>query len=92
MVKKYQNCDIYLDNIKISWSKTAKFLGVIIDENLSWKNHINYIEGKIAKNIGIIKRVKYCLSEKTMNTLYNTLVLPYLSYCNIVWAKIIQQF
>ena len=62
-------------------------MGVIIDENLSWKNHINYIEEKIAKNIGIIKRVEHCLSEKTMNTLYNTFVLPYLSYCNIVWAK-----
>ena len=50
-------------------------------------NHINYIENKIAKNVGIIKRVRYLLSEKTLNTLYNTLVLPYINYCNIIWAN-----
>ena len=78
---------IYLDNIKIMRSKTAKFVGVVIDENLSWKNHINYIKAKIAKNVGIIGRLKYLLSESTLNTLYNTLVLPYLNYCNIIWAS-----
>ena len=35
--------------MKISRTETAKFLGVVMDENLSWKQHINYIEKKIAK-------------------------------------------
>ena len=85
--RKLQNVEIFLDNIKITRTETAKFLGVVIDENLTWKNHINYIENKIAKNVGIIKRVRYLLSEKTLNTLYNTLVLPYINYCNIIWAN-----
>jgi hypothetical protein len=78
---------VSLNNIKISKTDTAKFLGVIIDKNLSWKDHINYIKGKISKNTGIIRRLKYRLPEKTLNTLYNSLVLPYLNYCNIVWAS-----
>ena len=86
-VRTSKACEIYLDNIKIMRSKTAKFLGVVIDENLSWKNHINYIKAKIAKNVGIIRRLKYLLPESTLNTLYNTLVLPYLNYCDIIWAS-----
>ena len=86
-IRTSKACEIYLDNIKIMRSKTAKFLGVLIDENLSWKNHINYIKAKIAKNVGIIRRLKYLLPESTLNTLYNTLVLPYLNYCNIIWAS-----
>ena len=86
-IRKLRKCEIFLDNINISRTNTAKFLGVIIDETLSWKNHINYIKGKISKNIGIIKRLKYKLPEKTLNTLYNTLVFPYLNYCNIIWAN-----
>ena len=79
--------NIILDKTKISRTETAKFLGVVIDENLSWKHHINYIKGKIAKSVRILKRLKYCLPEKTLNTLYNTLMLPYLNYCNIIWAN-----
>jgi hypothetical protein len=79
-IKKVKKCEIFLDNIKLLRTETAKFLGVVIDENLSWKNHIYYIKGKIAKNVGIIKRLKFSLPLKTLNTLYGTLVLPYLNY------------
>jgi hypothetical protein len=85
--KKIDKCEIFLDNIKILRTEKAKFLGVIIDENLSWKNHITYIKGKISKNIGIINRLKYRVSEGILLSLYDTLVLPYLNYCNIVWAN-----
>jgi hypothetical protein len=86
-LKKLKNCEIFLNSIKIDRTDSAKFLGVIIDESLSWKQHINYTRGKIAKTVGIIRRLRYRLPEKTLNTLYNTLVLPYLSYCNIIWAN-----
>ncbi|MFZ2539770.1 MAG: reverse transcriptase family protein, partial [Oscillospiraceae bacterium] len=81
------NCEICLDNIKLSRAKTVKFLGVVIDDNLSWAGHINYIKGKMAKNVGIINRLKFRLSEATLNSLYNTLVLPYLNYGNVIWAS-----
>ena len=86
-IKEIKNCEILLDNMKISRTETAKFLGVVMDKNLSWKHHINYIEKKIAKSVGIIKRLRYCLTEHTLNTLYSTLVLPYLNDCNIIWAN-----
>ena len=72
-INKIKNFEILLDNMKISRTETAKFLGTVIDENLSWKQHINYIKNKIAKSIGIIKRLRYCLAEHTLNTLYKHL-------------------
>ena len=85
--KSVNKCEILLDNVNINRTNEAKFLGVIIDEHLSWKSHITYIKGKIAKNIGIMNRLKFLLSEKTLLSLYSTLVLPYLNYCNIIWAS-----
>ena len=61
----------------------TKFLGVIIDEQLTWKPHIAYIQNKIAKNIGIIFRLSTFMPKHVLRTLYCTLVLPYFSYCNI---------
>ena len=37
----------------------VKYLGVIIDQHLSWKHHINYIALKISRNIGIISRLRH---------------------------------
>ena len=85
--KNLKKCEIFLDNVNINRTEEAKFLGVIIDGNLSWKSHITYIRGKIAKNIGKMNRLKFRLSEKTLLSLYGTLVLPYLNYCNIIWAS-----
>ena len=73
--------------MEIVQTNTAKFLGVLIDSKLSWKSYIEYITKKVAKSIGIIKRVRNFLPTDSLNTLYNTLVLPYLNYCNIIWAN-----
>jgi hypothetical protein len=65
----------------------TKFLGVIIDNHLSWSEHIKYIKGKIAKGIGIIGKAKYVLNNKALKTLYYSFIYPYLNYCIIVWGN-----
>jgi len=77
---------IEMNDVEILQVKNTKFLGVIIDETLCWKNHIAFVSNKIAKNIGIIKKLKYKLSAATLLLLYNTLIQPYLFYCTIVWG------
>src|SRR5678815_2724086 len=51
------------------------------------RTHINYISQKIAKNIGIISRIAYLLPLTIRLNLYYSLILPYLSYCNLIWAS-----
>ena len=46
-----------------------------------------YISGKIAKSLGILKKVKHSLNRKTLVMLYYTLIYPYLSYCHLIWGK-----
>ena len=38
--------DVILDNTKLERVKLTKFLGVLIDENLSWRNHIDNLSKK----------------------------------------------
>ena len=42
---------LYIDNNQIQQSESIKFLGVFLDENLTWKEHIKYIENKIPKTL-----------------------------------------
>ena len=67
--------------------ENARFLGVYIDEKLQWSEHnINQISAKVSKNIGILKKISNLLSTSALLQLYNTLVLPYLNYCNMIWT------
>ena len=43
------------NNIEIKRENSSKFLGVIIDEHLIWKNHIEVVENKISKTIGVLE-------------------------------------
>ena len=89
--KEYRNsnhnvCDIQIDTVKIEQVFSVKFLGVVIDERLSWRDHISSLSKIISKNIGIINKVKYILSTDVLMTLYNALVLSHLSYNCLVWG------
>lgn len=78
---------VKINDAPIHNAQTTKFLGITLDKNLSWKTHISNISSKIAKNIGIINKIKSILPERILLSLYYTMVFPYLSYCNIVWAS-----
>ena len=78
---------INLCNTQSELSNVAKFLEVLIDKHISWKDHIALVTKKISKNIGIIGRLRSILPRRILITLYNTLILPFLSYCNIVWGS-----
>lgn len=77
---------INIDHAPISQKQHTKFLGLVIDNKLSWSAHIDYISAKISKNIGVIKKVSRILPQKTLLLLYNALILPYLSYMHIIWS------
>jgi hypothetical protein len=82
-----RNNDICIEGVCIETVSKTKFLGVLIDNKLSWKDHINYICNKIAKGIGVMRKVREMLNKDTLLSLYYTLIYPYLTYCNIIWGR-----
>lgn len=78
---------IQIDNITIPQVTSVKFLGIYIDQHINWSVHINHISNKMAKSIGIITRISSIIPSKTLINLYYSLVYPYLSYGNLVWAS-----
>ena len=78
--------NILINNTLIARVQEHKFLGIVIDENLSWKAHITSICDKVAKVIGIFSKSRRCLPLVILKTLYNSLFLPYFNDCNLIWA------
>ena len=59
----------------------TKFLGVMVDDKLSWACHINYISKKVSKGIGILYKARKYLPKSCLVTLYYSFIYPYLNYC-----------
>lgn len=83
---QHQKGTVLIDNTVIPEVTSVKFLGVFIDQHITWNDHINHISLKIAKNVGIISRLAYLLPTNILLTLYYSLIYPYLAYCNMIWA------
>lgn len=78
--------DLFIDGHKIEFVSDFNFLGIVLNENLKWKSHIDMISNKISKTLGIMKKLKNTLPESALLNIYNALVLSYLNYGIIVWG------
>ena len=78
---------IKMNNLVVKQKDSLKFLGVLIDETLSWKNHISVLESKIASAIGLLYRSRSFLNLSSRLLFYNSFVHSHLSYANIAWGS-----
>ena len=83
----HHNLIISMCNEQIPQVDSTTFLGVVIDSQLTWKPHISAVCNKLSKSVGIISRLRSVFPAFILRTLYCSLILPYISYCNIVWAN-----
>ena len=56
--KPENSIKVILDNVELSRVNKTKFLGVLIDENLTWKDHIDAISKTMSRNVGMINKLK----------------------------------
>ena len=81
---------IKLNNKKIEQVKETIFLGVVLDECLTWRSHIAFIANKISKSLGIIHKASFFLNKQSLWILYFSMIYPYLQYRNLVWSNTYQ--
>ena len=78
---------ICIHNTPLQGVKSISFLGVTIDEFLSWKAHVKNVTLKVSRGVGILSKLRYIVPDNVLMLLYNTIILPHLSYCSIVWGN-----
>ena len=84
--KRIPNIKLYIDDTEIERVQNFNFLGVILNENLSWKPHTDKVANCISKTIGILNALKHFLPETPKLILYNSLILSHFNYGILTWG------
>ena len=79
--------NLLIENIHIKSEHLTKFLGVFLDENLSWKQHTDIVSSKISKSTGILYKSKDVSSKHCLKQLYFSFINNYVNYANIAWSS-----
>jgi hypothetical protein len=83
----YKLLELRMDGQLIKRSTTFNYLGLTLNEKLTWETHTNKLSGIIGSVIGVLYRLKFSVPKKILLTIYNALILSRLHYCNLIWGN-----
>ena len=84
--KLSKNVKLKINDEVLHESECVKYLGALIDKNLTWMEHIQYINTKVSKNTGILAKLRHFTLQGTLRTIYNAFISPFIKYCTINWG------
>ena len=77
---------LHLNNDELNMITNDKVLGIIIDNNLTWSQHVDKVCKKITTNLWLLSRIKEYLTIPQRVQFYKTYIQPHIDYCNTVWG------
>ena len=86
------NHGLVIGENKLCYRECTKYLGLILDDQLTWKHHITETNKKIIKYAGIFSKIRHLLPEECRNTLYNSFVFSRLNYCIEIYVNTEKKF
>ena len=81
-----QSLAVSVNNITLDCVANEKLLGVMLNHNLDWSDHIRYTESKVKTKLYLLSRVKRFLTIHSRKIFYCSFIQPHLYYCCNVWG------
>ena len=88
LIRSESHRPLYMEGKEVNQVKIFKYLVVVLDECLSFNDHISYVRSKVASRLGLLSRLRGCLTTEAANKIYVSTVLPILSYCDTCFSPL----
>ena len=85
-LKQFANVQLIVKDAPLEKVQSHKYLGVIINENLSWKCHIENLQAKVFQRLGILRKIKHLLPRHARTLFVNTMITSIVGYGSLVWG------
>ena len=84
------NPPIFMQEIQIAEVSSHKHLGLVLSNDCTWHQHIDYITKKAWNRINIMRKLKFKLDRSSLEIIFTTFIRPLLEYGDIVWDNCTQ--
>lgn len=85
MGKQRENITVKIGGVEIESTEKLKLLGVTIDNQLQFTEHISNVCKRSSQRVGVLMRLRNLIPTRAKLQLYKSAILPYLTYCHTVW-------
>ena len=90
--KKLPNSlDLSVDGKTVEQVRCFKFLGVQVNDTLTWSDHINFVCSKVSRSLNLLHRLSWFLPQSLLLLFLKSYILPTFDYCDIVWSGCTKQ-
>ena len=86
-LRPFTNFNVCIGNTELERVYQCKYLGVIIDCNLTWSQQIESVRVKAIRNLYLLRRARGFIDKATALTLYHTLIQSHCDYCCTLWRN-----
>jgi len=73
---------VIINNHSISPEDHLKYLGVLLDNKLNWKPHVQKVKTQLSRACGVLSKLKHDTTQSVLKVVYNSLIHPFLKLLN----------
>ena len=84
---KKPTINLKLDGIDVEEKEVTKYLGVFIDNKLSWKSHIEHVKTKLSRGNGMISKIRYYVNDSCLLNLFYSFIQSHINYNLLNWTS-----
>ena len=78
--------DVLVDGVTVDQVRVFKYLGVLINDTLTWSDHVDMICRKVSCRLNLLRRLSWFLPHSLLLTYLKSYILPHFDYCDVVWS------
>ena len=82
---------IHVDAVTVEQVQVHKYLGVVLNDTLTWSDHVDMVCGKVNRNLNLLHRLSWFLPSSLLLIYLKSYVLPHFDYCDVVWSSCTQE-
>ena len=83
---KTSGLELFINGERLEEVDFAKYLGVLIDNKLTWKNQIDAVNLKLSKGIGLLAKIRHFVPKSVLRSLFFTFINPHTDYNLLNWG------
>ena len=75
-----------IDDVHVEQVQSFKFLGVLVNDTLTWSDHINLVCNKVTRSLHLLRRLSWFLPQPLLLLYLKSYILPSFDYCDVAWS------